>query len=428
MNEKAINRSIKKIALVAIFLIFLVGTVSADLTIEDVKADCYYANYVSAMENNTINVTKISNDDDTATGVWLYLYASDVSEVIPVASKQLDNIPEEGSIGPQYIVDPTIRTSEETITYTATVTANGGISASKDSDDIYVRFNGYKGKVYWNGDNITTKHTYNGNYSMVYYNQTDDAYKSTSWTTRTETWTTSDLSLPAGATVEEARLYISYNWGSNSDRSVPDFVVQFNGATKNIADPSVAASYTDNSNLGSYGQKMYGLISVDVTSNFTPGSDNTLSMARQTDNMALYPSTLVVIYSDPNATRKKILINEECDELLVSNETKKYGTTMEEATAYAPFSLSGAETSGTGVLYSFVASAGTQVDPSHIGNEGNLDFNGNPSVTYAWAGTKNSAYPYVLNINSLQTENLASIQGTSTTGMLAIEQILVVEY
>jgi hypothetical protein len=423
MKEKAINGSIKKIALVAIFLIFLVGTVSAApvLSVDSVSADYYYSTYISANEDNLIKVVVSNSGPDPASDVTI-----DLSVTGAASNPIVDDFPigdiAAGSSATVILNDTTLRNTQGyTVTYTAEASCSNGTSAQQDSAAINVRYNGYKGKRYWNGSSdITTQHTYLGNFGMDYYNQTEEKYATTSWSTRSEVWTTSDLNdVPANADIEAAWLYISYNWGSNS--GIPDFTAQFNNNTLTFT-----THYTDQSNLGAYGSKKYGLLPVNVTQYYNSSIDNYLNMTRNSDNMALYPSALVVVFDDN--TYSQIIINEGCDELLVSNETKKYGTTMEEATAYAPFSVNPGRVRSAD-LYSFVASAGTQVDPSHIGDEGNLFFNDAQVGTYAWSGTARSAYPYIVDVKSnLSSSSEAEIQGTSTSGMLALQQILVVEY
>ena len=288
------------------------------------------------------------------------------------------------------------------------------------SDNINVRFNGYKGKRFWDGaSDITVEHVYDGNVSMIYYNQTDAAYKNTSWTTRTETWTSADLVVPPGATIRGAWLYISYNWGDNA--GVPDFGVNFNGNTAILN--SMYGHYTDYSNLGTYGSKKYGLISVDVTSDYIPNGNNYLTMTRNGNVQALYPSTLVVVYEDTaNITHQaRILVNEGADYLLV-NPTR-YGTTMDETIAYEPNMTLTTAGVDSAYVYSFVASAGP--------DEGNLYFNDldNPVASLAWQGNSYSTYPVIANVTALlQANNTLAVQGTSTGGMFVIEQILVVDY
>ena len=180
--------------------------------------------------------------------------------------------------------------------------------------------------------------------------------------------------------------------------------------------------YTDKSNFGTYADYTYGLYVFDVTDQFNPAG-NSLVMTPGTGNSnALYPSTLVVVYKNPAETRKQIFINEECDELAY-NPTG-YGTTLEEATAYAPFTGMDINVSkvGNATLYSFAGSAGT--------NEGNLLFNGNTVATSAWQGDSGSSSAQVFNVKDYlnETGNVAGIQGSLSGGMDALQQILVVEY
>ena len=194
-----------------------------------------------------------------------------------------------------------------------------------------VKYNGYKGKRYWEGgSDITTKQTYDLQGNILYSTQpSSSAYSGVGWTGRTETWTASDLPVPSGSTIEKVLLYVSYNWDTTPG-GVPSWTATFN--SNSLTNGTL---YTDKSNFGSYADYMYGLYVFDVTDQFNPAG-NSLVMTPGTGNSnALYPSTLVVVYKNPAETRKQIFINEECDELAY-NPTG-YGTTLEEATAYAPF-------------------------------------------------------------------------------------------
>ncbi|QSZ65999.1 DUF3344 domain-containing protein [Methanofollis aquaemaris] len=386
------------------------------------------ASAVFAREPNPVKIRNIKNaGPGEATAITVALYASDVNNgTVPVNSTTIASLAS-GATTTITLIDPTIRNLEGgTVTYTAVLDPENLIAEineannAKSSPAKPLRYNGYKGKgLYWEGgSNITTQHTYDLRGDVVSSTQPESAYKSVGWTDRTETWTAGDLPVPDGATVEKAWLYVSYNW-DQTPGGLPNLTATFNDNTVPLGTP-----YMDWSNFGAYADYEYGLYpAVDVTNLFDPAGNNTLVTTPNTGNKnALYPSTLVVIYSDPSATRKQIFINEECDELGVS--ANSYGTTTEEATAYAPFT--GMEIDPAGVrsatLYSFVGSAGP--------DEGNLLFNGNVVATNAWQGTLSTASAQVFDVTDLlnATGNEAAVQGTTSGGMAALQQILVVEY
>ncbi|QSZ68328.1 DUF3344 domain-containing protein [Methanofollis aquaemaris] len=405
-------------------------TVSAaaqvDLTISG-TVNTVPASAIFAREPNAVRIASVKNNGpDAASNITVAVYASDVANgTAPVNTTTIDSLAS-GATSTVTLIDPTIRNLEGgTVTYTAAVdpanliaetdeSNNNKISAAKS-----VKYNGYKGKgIYWDGgSNITTQHTYDLRGDVVSSTQPEDSYKSVGWTDRTETWTAGDLPIPRTATVEKVLLYVSYNW-DQTPGGLPNLTATFNGNTVMLGTP-----YMDKSNFGAYADYEYGLYAVDVTSLFDPIGNNTLVTTPNTGNKnALYPSTLVVVYSDPNATRKQIFINEECDELGYSKTS--YGTTMEEATAYVPFTGMAIDTADVQnvTLYSFVGSAGP--------DEGNLIFNGNVVATNAWQGTLCTASAQIFDVTSLlnATENVAAVQSTSSGGMVVLQQILVVEY
>ncbi|MDD1687852.1 DUF3344 domain-containing protein, partial [Methanoregula sp.] len=406
--------------------ITVTGSASNDLAITG-TVDTAPVAAVFAREANTVTVTDITNTGTTAvTNIEVGLYAGDVSSSVPVNTITIASLAG-GATTTVSLIDPTIRDLEGgTVTYTAAVDPANLIAETNETNNNQttaskpVKFNGYKGKgIYWNGgSNITTKHTYDLNGDVLYSTQPATAYKGQGWATRTETWSAGNLPVPSGATIQKVFLYINYNW-DQTPAGVPNMTATFNGNTVVLGTP-----YMDKSNFGSYANYKYGLYpAIDVTTRFVNGGDNTLVMTPGTGNKnALYPSTLVVIYADPTATRKQIFINEECDELGTS--PSGYSTTLEEATAYAPFTGLTIDTASvrTATLHSFAGSAG----PS----EGNLLFNGATVATAAWQGSSSTASARSFDVRSYLTGtgNEAAIQGDTSGGMDALMQILVVEY
>jgi len=413
-------------AVLAVLLLFLVGTVMADCDLAVTfgpKATYSNNTAIFANEPNTITFGVTNVGGSTCSDNTAALYASDgVSS--PVAYEGIEDI-DSGDFINVTMTDPTIRTSETTMTYRASVDSGTGDSNlgnnNATSASIAVVFNGYKGKMYWtNAGNMTTKHTYNlAHGNMVNYTQ-PSSYAGVGWTTRTETWTAANLPIPAGSTIEAALLYISYNWDTTSDGN-PNIAATFNGQPLTLGTP-----YTDVKNFAPWGNYIYGLYpAIDVKNNFTANADNSLVMTPQTGNSnALYPSTLIVVYSNGNDTHKQIFLNEDADELLPRDV---YGVSVAEATAYAPFSGMTIDTANVtkASLYSFAGSAGT--------NEGNLLWNGVTKASNAWQGSGSTASPFVYDFPSPTTDlkatgNEAGVQGTQSGGMLAIQQMLFVNY
>ncbi|HII84315.1 MAG TPA: DUF3344 domain-containing protein [Methanobacterium subterraneum] len=396
------------------------------------------ASAVFTEDYNNIRLTNVKNQGtDTATNIEVYLYASDVDNGnTPVATTTISSLAA-GAQTTINLVDPTIRpTTANTVygssglsyvTYTAVLDPNNKIFETNEANNIKnsaskpVLYNGYRGKgIYeYNGTDINTEYTYDLRGNIIYNTQPASAYKGVGWTTRTETWTGSDLPVPSTGTIEDVWLYLSYNWDYTDDGD-PNWTISFNG---NDITNSFVAWYTDQSNFGTYAYYQYGLMVFNVTSMFNRNGDNSLVMTPLSGNLnALYPSTLAVVYSDPNESRKQIFINEQCDELLLSEAT--YGTTLAQATTYAPFTGLIIDTinMSSATLHSFAGSGGP--------NEGNLLFNGNTVALAAWQGTSSTASALVADVTSFLTStgNVAAIQGTSSGGMDTLQQFLVVEY
>jgi len=418
------------IALICLLLIpAIVMTASAEATNDLNITTAVYPFPISAVfakEPNTVRVINVKNNGpETLTNIPIALYASDVSGgTAPVNTTTIASLGPGSSTSLLSLIDPTIRDLEGgTVTYMVVLDPDNLIEETDETNNEKtstakpVVYNGYKGKRYWEGgSDITTRLTYDLNGGVVYSTQPSTAYMGVDWTDRTETWNAEDLTIPGSATIEKVLLYLSYNW-DQTPGGLPNWTARFNGNTL-----SGVAPYTDKSNFGSYPDYEYGLYRYDVTSQYS-SAGNSLVMTPGSDNKnALYPSTLIIIYRDPTGTRKQIFINEECDELGYSESS--YATTMEEATAYAPFTGMTIDTARVqnATMFSFVGSAGP--------DEGNLFFNGNPVGTNAWQGDSNAAIALVSDVKNylLATGNEAGIQSTSSGGMVAIQQILVVEY
>ncbi|AKB32981.1 cell surface protein [Methanosarcina siciliae HI350] len=396
------------------------------------------SNVVFAREANNIEVYGITNSGtETLTNITVALYASDVSDTVPVSTATISSLAGGGTTT-KFITDPTIRDLQgSTVTYTAVVDPDNLIPETNEANNNKsragpVKYNGYKGKgLYWEGgSNITTRHTFDLQGNLLCSTMPTTAYKSVgTWGSgRTETWTASDLPVPSGSTIEKVFLYFAYNWDQTAG-GYPWLNLSFNGNIIENGNLSTGNGtlYRDWSNFGAYADYEYGLCVYDVTDRFSSSGNSFVTNPYDGDNnlygkVALYPSTLVVVYKNSNETRKQIFINEECDELGVS--ASSYGTTLEEATAYAPFTGMSIETVKVqnATLYSFAGSAGP--------DEGNLLFNGNIVATNAWQGDSKTSNAQVFDVKSYlnETGNEAGIQGTTSGGMDALQQILVVEY
>ena len=395
------------------------------------------ASAVFAKEPNSVKITNIKNTGPgPAANIPVALYASDVSTTVPVNTTTIDALASGAQIT-VILIDPTIRNLEGgTITYAAALDPENLIAETNEANNNKtsaakpVRYNGYKGKaLYWEGgSNVTTYRTYDLRGDII-HSFGDAAYVSGSfgaggWTTYNTTWTASNLPIPAGATVLEARLYVPYTWDSSNEAA--NVVIDFN-------DVRVERQhwYTDQSNFGGYGTFVYGLMTYDVTELFRPNANNVATFTRTISNAALSPYgfTLAVVYKDQNATRKQIFMNEEFD--LLGASATGYGTTPEEATAYIPFTGQTIDTANVmqATLVTFA--------PSGYGPEGDLLFNGIVIATDVWDHGPTDGPQVAVDTRDVReylvaTGNEAGIQSDDRHGgspcVAASQQFLVVEY
>ena len=378
---------------------------------------------VFAGETNNVTVTIKNNGPDASQATTVNLYASDVTSG-PVASA---NVPALAS-GAQTIItltDPTIRPinanttygngNASYVTYTANVDPLNTVPESNKNNNQLastacpVYYNGYKGKQYEYGGNDSTQRSYDLRGDLV-YSQGNSIYGGES-AGYTVTWSSTDFTIPAGATVKEAWLYVPYTWDSTNifPNNVP---LTFNGQSV-----SYANWYHDTSNCFGYGNCAYGMLTYNVTSLFQANEKNNATFINGTHSVALYPLTLMVIYQDPNSTEKEIFINDGYDLLGLADN---YGTTLDEATSYISFNGVNLANLKNAKLITFETAADDK--------EGNLLFNGETIATGFLTGVSNSFGVKEINVTSyLKSSNTVGIQETSTC-LGANQQFLVLEY
>lgn len=369
-------------------------------------------NEIFAHEANTINATIENSGADDAGPFSVVFDFGDNQQTVPVPGLA-------GGVSTTLSVsDPTERTAGDLVSITVTADSGSLIGETSEDNnkavlDSTVKNNGYKGKRYTDGDDLGTRSviTLHGN---LLYSPGNSAYKSGSggWTEYSASWTGSDLPVPAGATVKEARLYIPYTW-DKSDVMPAAATLTFNGATVPFT-----AHYQDKKDWGAYDYPC-GLLAYNVTNGFLPAG-NTATLSKPSGNEVSFRGMiLVVIYNDANAPERIIFLNEEMDML---NGASSYSTTPEEATAYAPFTGTSIDTGDvtSATLITFAPGAGP--------NEGELLFNGQ-TWTNVWNYLGGSEIGYdsrdvTAYLND--DENEAGFQSSGDT-MEASNAILVVE-
>ena len=386
------------------------------------------ASTVFAKEPNTIRIFNVKNNGPgTSPATTIELKASDGftgrAAVPSLASGGNTTI---------LIVDTTVRSNAgQTIRYNVTVDPDDEVGETDETNNVklstdkVVTYNGYKGKRYWNGGDITTRKTFDLNGGLV-HSFGDSVYRSGSfggsgWTTNTMTWSSDDLPIPADATVKQAVLYAPYTWDNTNE--IETLSLSFNGDAKTRGN-----WYNDKSNFGSYAEYVYGLTTYDVTSSFKKNAQNTATFSRGSSaaKLSMYGCTLAVVFEDNESSRKQIFINEGFD--LLGADESGYATTPEEATAYVPFS-------GLTIDPAKVSSADLITFVSSGDSEGTLLFNDVSIGSSIWDYGSSSGPQVAVATRDVKdslskTSNTAAIQSTpmEMPAMGVLQQFLVVEY
>ena len=416
--------------------IIVTGVATCDLTIGGVLNSI--GGVVFAREPNTIRVTNIRNNGLEVSPATVLEVRSDDGWVDRVDVPPIEPGKNIISIS---IEDPTIRDlAGGTVTYTAEIDPDNTVIETDETNNIrscppkLVKYNGYKGKRYWEGgSDITTVRVYDLRGGIM-HSFGDSRYvpgrsgSEEPWTNYTVTWVAGDLPLPESASARDVWLYVPYSWDDNN--TMPDGIsIDFNGVRVPHAN-----WYTDVSNFGPYVDHYYGLLTYNVTSLFQMNANNTALFERNWPGK-ISPAgfTLAVVYEDASATRKQIFINEEFD--LLGADPSFYGTNKTEATAYVPFSGMTIDTESVvrADLTTFVP-WGNCGDGTRPG-EGNLLFNGELIQEWVWDYGEDDSTQVAVDERDVwgrlrSTGNVAGIQCTEANSpvMVAAQVFLVVEY
>ncbi len=391
-------------------------TEQPDLIVTEIEPKC---GYLFANESNNITATVKNNGSADANAFNVsFAAADDFSDKVSVSELAA------GATTTVYAIDNSIRDAGATVTITVTADCDDTISESNEGNNattlnMTVVNNGYKGKRYTGGANMTTWKTFelNGNltYSLgdSYYLS---AYTYSNWTTYIVNWTASDLSVPGTATIREARLYVPYTW-DKADVMPDEVNLTFNDETQTLD-----KHYSDRKGYGSYNYP-YGMLAYNVTADFD-ASSNTAVLTNSHpggNNVSMRGMVLVVVYADESEPTRTIYMNEDFD-MLYGGSGKC--TTPAEATAYAPFSGMTIED-----IDNITSAKLITVAPGAGPNEGELIFN-----DHTWDDVWNFTTDAQIGIDErdvttyLQaTDNEAGFQ-SSADYMEASNAILMVEY
>jgi parallel beta-helix repeat protein len=380
-----------------------------DLIVSAIKPNC---GYLFGNESNKICAT-IENSGGEDAGAFNVSFVVDgFSEEVQIGGLAA------GASTEVCITDAALRSAGDAVTITVTADCNAEVDESDETNNASsitetVVNNGYKGKRYTGGEDITTLATYDLNGNLVY--SVGDSYYLSSysypdWTTYNASWTASDL--PVTGTVREARLYVTYTWAK--DGVMPgDVSMSFNG----VAQTQDAHYWDEKMFATSY---PYGMLVYNVTDDFNTGGNyaNLTNSHVGGDNVSMRGMLLVAIYENASEPRRLIYVNEEFD-LLCGKSSQC--TTPEEATAWAP--ITGSIDTGTVANATLIT-----VAPGAGPTEGELIFNGQ-----VWTDVWNFAGSSQIGIderdvkdNLTETDNLVGFQ-SSGDYMEASNVFLVVE-
>ena len=304
-----------------------------DLIVTDITPNC---GYLFANENNEISAT-IRNNGSADAGAF------NVSFIIDGFSATASvSVLSAGNDTGVSIIDPTSRTVGDSVTITVTADCNGEVSESNETNNVTVQAetvvnNGYKGKRYTGGEDITTRQFQDQAHVNLIYSTGDSTYQggyNTPWTTYTANWTTDDLPIPSGATIKTAVLYTYYTFDRTPAGNVTEYLtLRFND--NNIV--PINQHYTDRKGYGSYDYP-YGLIKYNVIDYFDARGSNNVVLENteptSPHHVSLSGMVLVVVYEHADEPTRMIWINEGFD---ILSARDSYCVTSEEATAYVPF-------------------------------------------------------------------------------------------
>ncbi len=352
---------ISLVCIVVLMAMVVPASADPDLSVESITTNC---GYLFGNESNGISATITNNGTDCEGSFNVSFVLSDGFSTI----ESVDALAS-GNNTTVSIIDPTIRDAGAEVTITVTADCHGGIAEDDGSNnettlDATVVNNGYKGKTYTGGENITTWKTFDLNGDLVYSAGDSyylSAYTNKHWTEYSANWTASDLPVPAAATVVEARLYVPYTY--DKANVMPDEVsLDFNGIAQtrdvHYCDAKMyATSYP------------YGMLAYNVTDDFN-ADDNIANLTNSHSgggNVSMRGMMLVVTYGDASEPRRQISVNEGFDLLYGGSG---YCTTPDEATAWAP--ITGLAIDPSTIAGARLITFAPGADPT----EGELIFNG----------------------------------------------------
>ncbi|MDD4498626.1 MAG: DUF3344 domain-containing protein, partial [Methanosarcinaceae archaeon] len=165
---------------------------------------------IFANEANNISA-KVENSGTAASGPFTVSFSVNGTSI---------NVPVDGLLAGANttltITDPAIRSFGDSVEITVSTDSENNIIESNETNNALsltktVLYNGYRGKRWTDGNDISTEASFEGKYGLV-YSAGNTTYNGASWTEKTYGWNSSDLPVPEGASVVSARLYQPYTY------------------------------------------------------------------------------------------------------------------------------------------------------------------------------------------------------------------------
>ena len=297
------------------------------VNVTNVTATSYSNNFL-VHENNNIKVTLQAEKEHTPIEVTLKIDDDELTQTVEnvntTTTVDFDYIPTTDGTKNVEVTIKYLNDTTETA-YTGTLTAY---------------YNGYMGKSFTNGDNITTKHTYTGKNTLVLIPL--EFYMSNNWNETTLRFNIADYGILEQDKIVDAYYYQGYNWL----KTTQNMLIVMNNEP--IGDSN--AHYNDTKGFASYNYPS-GLLVFDVNNYIKANTTNELIFTPEGHDRALYGGYFIVIYAN-NTHETDIIINEGAD--LLNPESSGYGANSSNTIAYANIENINADSA---VLYTITAAA-----------------------------------------------------------------------
>ena len=281
-----------------------------------------------ALENNNISITLKSQKKHTPIEVTLKIDDDEITQSVEeVSTTTTVNFNYAPTTNGTKNVEVTIKYLNDTTetAYTGTLEAY---------------YNGYMGKSFTDGQNITTKRNYTGKNTLVII--PIEFYLSNKYNETELTFNSADYGIIEQSKVVDVLYYQGYNW-CKTDENI--FIALNN---EPLWDP--ISQYSDTKGFASYNYPS-GLVVFDAKGQFKANSTNIMDILTEGNDRALYGGYFIVIYAN-NTQETDIIINEGAD--LLNPESSGYGANSTNTISYANYENINADNA---TLYTISAAA-----------------------------------------------------------------------